>query len=387
MVTRHAKSITAHCFAFFCLVFGAVAHAQAPTIPLVLKADAPERYLVVKGDTLWDIAGRYTDSPWRWPELWDMNREGVRNPHLIYPGNVILLDRKLGRLRLEGGDSLRGPGSDAGGTTAVAPGETVPAARETAARPTGGLETVKLSPRLRAEFMEKEAIASIPAEDIAPFLVRPLVIEVDGLDKAPSIVATQNNRVVLAAQDTAYVQGIGSASGGEWFIYRRGKQLVDPDTKQTLGYEANYLGSATVTRPGELATIVLNSAVREIVKGDKLIPASQVHVISYVPHSPDANFKGRVMSIYSGIGYVGEAGPPDSIIAISRGSSQGVEIGHVLALVRPGGLVPDGPAKNKRLPDERYGLAFVFRVFDRVSYALIMKTTRPVAPLDIVEAP
>jgi hypothetical protein len=384
MDSRVTKFITAH-FSFVCLGLAqATAYAQAPTTPLALRPDAPARYVVVRGDTLWGIAARYTDSPWRWPELWDMNKEAVKNPHLIYPGNVILLDRTAGRLALEGGDTLRRPGAAPEAAAAA------PVAREAAVAGPGpaGIETVRLSPRIRAEFMEREAIPSIPADAIAPFLVRPLIVEADGLDKAPAIVATENNRVALAAEDVAYVRGIDESAGKEWFVYRRGEVLVDPDTKRILGYEARYLGTAVITRPGPVATIRLTSVVQEIVKGDKLVPASEAHVTRYVPRAPELAVNGRVISIYSGIGNVGEAGPPDSVITINRGAADGLEVGHVLALLRPGGSVPGTKeAVDYRLPDERYGVAFVFRVFERVSYALVMQTTKPVIPLDLVQTP
>jgi nucleoid-associated protein YgaU len=362
-----------------------VAYGQVPTTPLVLRPDAPERYVVVRGDTLWGIASRYTDSPWRWPELWDMNKDQVKNPHLIYPGNVILLNRTAGRLALEGGEALRRPGAAAPAAAAAAPGAREAGAAGAAAP---GAETVRLSPRIRAEFLEREPIPSIPYAAIAPFLVRPLIVEADALDNAPAIVGTENNRVVIAAQDVAYARGVDETAAKEWFVYRRGDALVDPDTKRTLGYEARYLGTAVITRPGPVATIVLTSVVQEVVKGDKLVPAGEAHPAQYVPRAPELAVNGRVISIYTGIGNVGEAGPPDSVLTINRGTADGIEIGHVLALLRPGGTVPGSKQEeNLRLPDERYGLAFVFRVFEHVSYALVMQTTKPVIPLDFVQTP
>ncbi|HEX7053879.1 MAG TPA: LysM domain-containing protein [Burkholderiales bacterium] len=323
------------------------------------------------GDTLWGISQRYTDSPWRWPELWGLNRDQIRNPHLIYPGDVILLDRASGRL------TLGGPGAPrAGGPGAVA----------------GTPGTTKLEPRVRSEPLDKEGIPSIPAALIEPFLTRPLIVEPDGLDNAPTIVGTEADRVILAAGNRAYVRGIGGgAKDGTWYVYRRGAPLVDPDTNQTLAYEAIYLGTAQVTRPGDPATVLLTTAVQEVEAGDKLIAAARPQPINYAPHAPSAQIHGRIMSIYAG-SKVGEAGP-QSIITINRGSRDGLEVGHVVALYNRGGSVRDQSkpvgAKDARiqLPDERAGLAFVFRVFDRVSYALVMRVTRPVAPLDVVQTP
>jgi hypothetical protein len=245
---------------------------------------------------------------------------------------------------------------------------------------------------VRGDALAREVIPSIPSAAIEPFLTRPLVVEPDGLDKAPTIVATQTDRVIIAEGNSAYVRGIGNAKDGTWFVYRRGKALVDPDTNETLAYEAIYLGTAQLKRAGDPATVVLTSAVQEIEPGDKLVAAKAHQPLNYAPRAPNVFLKGRVMSIYGGLGKVAEAGP-QSIITINRGRADGIEIGHVLALYNLGGAVTDvtkdrGLDDSKiQLPDERAGLAFVFRVFERVSYALIMNITRPVSPLDVVQTP
>jgi hypothetical protein len=384
MVQQAFKSIIA-----FALFVSASAGAQAPgapaSTPLTIKPEAPDRYVVVPGDTLWGISERYTDSPWRWPELWNMNREQIRNPHLIYPGYVILLDRDRARL------TIAPPGTEAkpGAGVPVEPGA---AGVPPGAAPTTAPGTVRLSPRVRAESLAKQEIPSIPASAIEPWLSRPLVIEPDGLEKAPTIIATQQDRVVLAAGNSAYVRGIGVSKDDTWYVYRKGIALVDPDTNKTLGYEAIYLGTAQLTRPGEPATVVLTSAVQEVQAGDNLIAAGRPQPVNYAPHAPGAQIKGRVMAIYGGVAQVGEAGP-QSIISINRGKADGLEVGHVLALYNLGGTVRDtskprnAPEARIQLPDERAGLAFVFRVFDRISYALIMQVTRPVSPLDVVQTP
>lgn len=387
MVQQLCKSITA--LAFFGL--SAAAGAQAPSTPLTLKPDAPERYVVVPGDTLWGISQRYTDSPWRWPELWGLNKDEIRNPHLIYPGYVILLDRSSGRL------SIGGPAAQAEaagkpeqpGKGAAQPGKGAAQPSKGAALPPG---TAKLEPRVRSQPLDKESIPSIPAAVIEPFLNRPLIVEPDGLDKAPTIVGTETDRVILAAGNNAYVRGIRGAKETDWYVYRRGGPLVDPDTNQTLAYEAIYLGTAQVTRSGDPATVVLTSAVQEVEAGDKLVAAAAPQSLSYAPHAPTAQIRGSVMSVYGGVGKVGEAGP-QSIITINRGRKDGLEVGHVLAVYTRGGSVRDvskgAGAMDARieLPNERAGLAFVFRTFERVSYALVMRITRPVRPLDVVQTP
>jgi hypothetical protein len=385
MVQQFRKSITA--FIFFVAwvaVWGGAAWAQAPRVPLVLKADAPDRYVVVPGDTLWGISTRYTDSPWRWPELWGMNREQIQNPHLIYPGMVLLLDRARGTLSIAGAPAGAQPGAPAGAQPGAPTG---PAA--SGVPPSG---TVRLAPRARAESLTEQEIPSIPPSAIEPFLTRPLVIEPDGFDNAPTIVATEKDRVILAAGNTAYVRGIAEAGEETWYVYRRGAPLVDPDTDRTLAYEAIYLGTAQVTSPGNPATVVLTSAVQEVNAGDKLVAAGPPQPMNYAPHAPSAQLRGRVLRIYGSVGRVGEAGPLQ-IISINRGRADGIEVGHVLALYSLGGTVRDttkaAGASDAliKLPDERAGLSFVFRVFDRVSYALVMHVTRPISPLDVVRTP
>lgn len=346
------KFITTLIFAL-CSLVAVAAWGQVPKTPLALKPNAPDRYVVVPGDTLWSIAERFTDSPWRWPELWNLNKDQIKNPHRIYPGNVIVIDRMRGQLALS--------------------------------------DTVKLSPRVRRESTA-EAIPTIPPQIIEPFLTRPLVIESDGLDRAPHIVAIDEGRVVVGDGGKAFVSGMGDSKEESWYLYRRGNALIDPDTTRTIGYEAIYLGTARVTRAGEPATIELSSVTQEVGIGDRLVPAGKPEIVNYAPHAPAAGVQGRVMSIYGGLGTVGEAGK-HSIVALNRGKADGLELGHVLALYRHRGNAVDttkpknAPDAIVVLPDERYGLTFVFRVFDRVSYALVMNVTRPVSPLDVVRTP
>jgi hypothetical protein len=249
-------------------------------------------------------------------------------------------------------------------------------------------------------------IPSIPTNAIEPFLIRPLVIEPGGLDNAPTIIATEESRVVLEAGNRGFVRGMGDSKETQWYMYRRGPPLIDPDSNTTLGYEAIYLGSARVVRAGEPAIIVLTSVTREVGVGDKLVPAGRPEVPTYAPRPPTGEVRGRILSLYGGGTRPGEAGPL-TVIAISIGRSQGIEPGNVVALYRPGATVPtagEWPPNRSitwlnslnrdkvndsvlTLPDERYGLAFVFRVFDRVSYALVMTVTQPISPRDVVRTP
>jgi hypothetical protein len=352
MRNRQRKSITTLVFVL-CSLLATGAFAQVPKTPLALKPTAPDRYVVVPGDTLWGIAERFTDSPWRWPELWNMNRDQIKNPHRIYPGDVIVIDRLRGQLALAG--------------------------------------TSKLAPKIRAESLAAEAIPAIAPNIIEPFLTRPLLVEPDGMEQAPRIVALDEGRVVAGGGGKAFVAGMGASKEVSWNLYRTGGPLVDPDTNTTLGYEAIYLGTARVLQAGDPATVELASVTQEVGIGDRLVPAGRPEIVRYAPHAPATNVQGRVMSIYGGLRTVGEAGQ-HSIITLNRGRADGLELGHVLALHRDRGAVvdrtrPEGAPEIVQLPDERYGLAFVFRVFDRVSYALVMNVSRPVTPKDVVRTP
>jgi len=343
-----------------------------------LQDNAPDRYVVVPGDTLWSIAARFLKDPWRWPEMWKLNREEVKNPHLIYPGDVIVLDRSGERPELS-----------------ITMGD-----------------TLKLLPRVRAEDTSRQAIPSIPPRVIEPFLTRPLVIEPDGLDNAPRIIAAQADRVLLGSGDVAYVSGIPDAKPDSlWQIYRQGKPLIDPESQKTLGYEAVFLGDSKVTKAGDPATIQIFGAQQEIGKGDRLVAAGPLVLKNYAPHAPSTLIQGYIIATRGGLGETG----PQNVITLNKGKNDGLEPGHVLALSRLGRTVDenvtrknvtntkDAPwygltlskifrrlAPNKetiKLPDERYGLAFVFRTFDRVSYALVMSANRPVQVDDVVTTP
>jgi LysM domain-containing protein len=339
---------------------------------LQVKDTAPDRYVVQKGDTLWSIATKFLNDQWRWPEIWRMNQEQIRNPHQISPGDVLVLDRSVSppQLRLaEGG---------AAGGAAGGPGEAG--------------ESVKLLPRVYTSPISEEAIPSIPPRSIEPFLTQPLLIEEGGLDRAPRIIATEENRVNLGAGNVAYVSGFGKSESQVWQVYRAGNPLVDPDSQLTLGYEAVFLGVARVTRPGEPATVQIVSSKKEIAAGDRLIPAPPPVIPQYIPHAPASKVNGRIIAFYDALAT--SSGGRDSIISINRGRRHGLEPGNVLAIYRNVVIYDQQDYLKSRdrspaiqLPPERYGLAFIFRTFNSVSYALVMESSRPVQGGDIVQNP
>ena len=331
-----------------CCLLPAFALAATPEI----RDNAPDRHIVVKGDTLWDISAKFFKDPWKWPQIWGMNKDTIKDPHWIYPGDVIVLDRATGTLRV---------------------GEASASASN---------NVVKLSPRVRTQKGQHDAIPSIPAGDMAPFLSRMLVVEKNELSSAPTLVGTYEQRVILGKDDVAYVKGLSGDNEQLWDIYRPGKALLDPDSKELLGYEATYLGEAKVENLAELSTVKITKSVQEINKGDRLVEASGEFASNYVPHAPVGQLAARVISIYGGVSQAGQS----AIVTLNKGRRNGLENGHVLALYRKGEVIKE-KGKDLTLPDVRYGLLFVFRTFDKVAYALVMQTRLPVELLDSAQTP
>lgn len=327
----------------------------AQSSPLV--PDAPDTYTVQRGDTLWSIAERFLKQPWRWPEVWQINRDEVKNPHLIYPGQVIVLDREGGRLSV------------------------------------GRVITEqKLSPQVYSEPLS-QAIPSIPLADIEPFLVRQLIVEQQDLANAGTVIATENQRVYTGEGDVIFAKDIPPGTDN-WQVFRPARPLVDPVTKEVLAYEAHYLGEARVieeARPSEgkggvPATLRVMSSVEEIGPKDRLLRIDQPRILSYVPRAPETELHGHLIGIYRGVAETGR----HNVVTLNIGERDGLEVGHVVALHRTRGDITyrDGRTReNFSLPDARYGVAFVFRVFNRVSYALVMDTDGHVTVGDRVSRP
>lgn len=320
--------------------------------------NAPDQHAVVRGDTLWDISGKFLQHPWCWPQVWGLNRDQIRDPHWIYPGQVVYFDRAAGRLRL-------------GTRTGL-----------------GGSPNVRLLPGIRTEGLGVDAVPAIAAGMIEPFLSQPLVIEQDQLKDTPRIVATQEGRVFLGKHDKAYVQG--DLQGGTSFqAFRPGKPLKDPETKEIIGYEAVYLGTLKLQRTAraenEAHTFTVVNAKEEMGVGDRLLPVPPTPFMNYMPHPPEQPVAARIVSIYGGVTHAGQ----NQVVSINRGKNDGIDIGTVLELSRFGQSIKDPADRSKtiKLPDEQYGALFIFRIFDKISYGLVMQVTDAVQVGDTARSP
>ena len=347
-------------------------------IPIAeLAPNAPDSYSVKRGDTLWSISGLFLKSPWRWPELWGMNLQDIRNPHRIYPGQQLYLDKANGRAVLRTRQANAGDGPP--------------------------LDTVRVSPRTRVESLADASIPTLAPNVIEPFLAEPMIVDAVAFAGAPRIVATQEGRVLLSRGDRAYARGesAGGTSGkalsdakGEtidYRVFRNATPLKDPTTGAILGYEAQFIGKAELVRgestrqvsdkDGKLqseivpATIDIVLAKEEMRVGDRLIAGPVRVSLSYVPHAPSSPMAGQIVSVYgSAVTFAAE----NQVVVLNRGSNDGLERGHVMAILKDGERLQDRTDSARpqiKLPNERNGLLMVFRTFERLSYALVLQIT------------
>ena len=357
--------------------------AQAGVALSELAANAPDSYVVKSGDTLWAISGLFLKRPWRWPELWGMNLDEIKNPHRIYPGQQLFLESKDGRAMLR---------------TARAAADSPPT------------ETIRVSPRTRYENLDSSALPALKASAIEPFLAEPIIVDAGGLLNAPRIVAAQEGRVLLSLGDRAYARGntgkpLLDAPGKqqEFRIFRNATPLKDPVSGEVLGYEAQYVGKALLVhsetsqtatdKDGKErteitpATIDIVGAKEEMRVGDRMLPEPERELLNYTPRAPVGQVDGRIVSVY-GSAVVNAA--QNQVVAINRGSRDGMERGVVLAILKDGERLVDKTDVAKpllKLPDERNGLLMVFRTFERVSYALVLDISSGVKVGDRLVSP
>jgi len=319
---------------------------------IALRPDHPDRYVVVKGDTLWDISARFLETPWRWPEVWSFNPQ-IKNPHLIYPGDVVYIeydDQGKPILRVD-----------------------------------RGAPTLKMSPQVRAERVDTP-IQTIPNDSIRQFLGQPRVLSESEISNSAYIVAARDNHLIAGKGDEIYVRGMVPAGDKEFVVLRIGRPYSNPGSTSILGYEAIHVADATLTKRGDPVTMVISNSSRETLRGDRLLPKREKDLdTTFIPHPPDRQVNGQIIAVIDGVARVGQY----QTIVINKGLEEGMEIGHVLAIYQSGGAVMDVSAGSEvvELPDIKAGIVLVTRVFENVSYALVMEAERDMRVLDFVRNP
>ena len=364
MSMRVQKKLLGLCFSLFLLapvtLLSTAVNSTAQADTIDLAPNHPERYVVVRGDTLWDISAKFLTDPWRWPDVWEFNPQ-IENPHLIYPGDIIVLTYQDGKpvLRvLQGGE-------------------------------TGETKTTRLSPKIRTTKVGK-AIPTIPMSAVKQFLSKPRIISEREMESSPYIVSTFDSHLIAGKGDQIYARGIKRGKNIRYSIYRTGRAYRNPGARQEdiLGHEAVYVGAAQVRQFGDPTTLTVVDSVREGLIGDKLFPEEDQNANqAFLPHSPNTPVNGSVIEVLDGISRAGQ----HQTLVINRGEFDGLERGHVLAVHRKGELIRDvvseDPRDKVQLPDTKSGIIMIFRTFDRVSYGLVMNASKDISLLDIVTNP
>jgi hypothetical protein len=333
-----------------CLMMAGSVNAAERADRLKLQEGHPTEYVVVKGDTLWDISGRFLQSPWRWPEVWNVNPQ-IDNPHLIYPGDQIYLTWVDGRPQLNLRRGIR-----------------------------------KLSPQVRVQKLE-QPVPAIPLRDIASFLNDNLVAQADELGEAPYVIGGRNESIIAGAGDRVYARGeLIEEDTRQQTLYRPAREYTHPVTGEFLGYELYKVADVEVAAvENDIITLDLRKTREEVRSRDRLLPNSSERIQSvFHPQPGDELRDGVIIDVLGGVAKVGQF----DAVAISAGDFEGLEPGDVFAIYKKGEAVKD-PVNGElvNLPAERAGELMVFKTFDRVSYALVMKATNVISVGDELRAP
>lgn len=331
-----------------------------------IQEAAPDRYVVVKGDTLWDISGRFLKQPWRWPEIWQLNKEQIKNPHWIYPGDVIVLDRNAHPPRL----SLQ-----RGGAAGVAGDDQAGLGSEDSKRTRRG-------PRIQT-LPHQAAIPSVPLRDVQAFMGHPLVVEPGEMEGLPKVVAFDGDRSLASNGDTLFVQGSLPAGVTAFQVFHPGEALRDPATGEILAYRADYVGDVRLSEAGEISRFTVTRNDREIAEGDRLMAPESSPEVSFVPSAPPKEVSGHVISMTEGHTMAAR----HEVVVVSLGLRDGVQPGSILAVYPSQDEDMLRQERKLLLPETRSGLLFVFRSFDRVSYALVVQSQRTLHVPDLVRNP
>ncbi len=315
-----------------------------------INPNHPNQYTVVKGDTLWDISGRFLENPWQWPQVWKNNPQ-IKNPHLIYPDDTVYFAMVDGKPQLsfsKNGD---------------------------------------LRPRIRETSLD-QAIKVIPTDAIIQFLTSPKVVNKNELEQSPYVIGFSGEHIIAGAGDKIYVRSILNPQSLGYTIYRAGEAYVSPDTQEILGYEAKYIADATIKRSGDPATLIISKSDSEIRRGDRLMVSSEGELaLNYFPRQPQHSISGKIISVMDGVDQIGQ----HNIVVLDKGIVDGLEPGHTLDIYKTGRIVNDRFSNLKddtvKLPDEIAGILMVFRTFNRVSYALVIEASQAIHVLDKVQTP
>lgn len=328
-----------------------------------IKESHPRKYIVKKGDTLWDISSMFLKDPWYWPEIWHKNQQ-VKNPHLIYPGDILTLIYVNGQPQILLDKPMHQMGS------AVEP-----------------LPIVKLGPSIRRLGLEA-SIASIPGDAIRQFITKPRVVTKEELEAAPYVLASDDERLILGEGSRVYIRGEIDKERVRYTVFHPGEKLIDPETGETLGYEAIYAGEVHISEYGDPAIGTLTFTEREVLIGDRLLPLDKSKINNmYFPRVPDRDVKGQIISLFDALFGIAKF----QIAVINRGNRDGLEVGHLLETRREGRTINDQYSRRNTgkvdLPDERSGLMMIFNTFEHVSYGLILESTRVIHKHDVVVTP
>ncbi|MEL6198705.1 MAG: LysM domain-containing protein [Pseudomonadota bacterium] len=317
--------------------------------------NAPDTYIVKRGDTLWDISAMFLRDPWFWPEIWQVNPQ-VENPHLIFPGDRLSLIYVDGqpRILLERGSSM-----------------------------------ARMSPGVRVIPLE-DAITTIPYEQIAAFLTRAAVLEREQVDGLPYVLKSRGDHLISSAGVSLYARGDIDGIGARYSVVHIGGPLRDPDDNKVVGYEALYVGDGTVRRAGDPSTLFINQSTREILNGDRLLSQDVVIPLNFFPKAPAREVDGRIISVVDGVSRIGQY----QVVVINRGERDGLATGDVLDVERAGDIVRDYYSKNGlfgaesvQLPPEKSGNLMLFKTYDRIAYGLIMTAQSDIRVGDLVTNP
>lgn len=346
---------------------------------VAIRPDAPSRYIVKKGDTLWDLSNQFLVDPWRWPEIWEANPQ-VHNPHLIYPGDELALFYRGGKpvIRVIRGEEVVEPG-----------------APPVISRQTGPRE-FKLTPQARAVPRE-EAISTIPVDAIQQFLARPRVLDPGQFESAPYVVSVGSEALIGHAGKEVFARALGEDAGSNFGVYRQGQVYRNPeDSSDILGYEVIHVADVVLEAGGDPATLLLTQTNREVLIGDRLLPVLDDQLVTnFIPRPPNRDVQAQIIAVMDGVTQIGE----NQIVVLNLGTREGIEQGHVLTVWQRGETIPDAVLSASRpdqrwrqsvlvtMPDKRAGVVMVFRPFERVSYALVMQASRAMHVQDMVKTP